>query len=181
MPLSDLHRKKLKKNLAIAALIFIWCALIWMVTMVRLAHADEGVNNHIYEVNGFTYRGRNYSGIGIDRKPVDAKGGMYETRFRQRQHSSETKLGWDEDFFNNADLRQQKLEDREATRFNQLTEVTATKDRWDKTWFDTDEDRLQKLHVRDQRRLERVNTVTERHHSWGEEWSARQQEKDWLR
>ena len=41
MPLNETHKKKLKKNLMILALIFAWCALIWAVTMVRIAHAAE--------------------------------------------------------------------------------------------------------------------------------------------
>ncbi len=40
MPHSDLHKKKLKKNLAVLGLIALWCALIWMITMVKMAHGE---------------------------------------------------------------------------------------------------------------------------------------------
>ena len=38
MPHSDIHKKKLKKNLAILALVFGWVALIWIVTMVKMVN-----------------------------------------------------------------------------------------------------------------------------------------------
>ena len=41
MPISDIHKKKLKKNIAIALLIFLWCAIIWAVTMIKIANAHE--------------------------------------------------------------------------------------------------------------------------------------------
>lgn len=34
---SDLHRKKLKKNLAVLGLILGFCALIWVITMIKIA------------------------------------------------------------------------------------------------------------------------------------------------
>lgn len=36
MPPSDLHTKKFKKNLAVLALIFGFCALFFLVTLIRL-------------------------------------------------------------------------------------------------------------------------------------------------
>lgn len=39
MPRSDLHKKKLRKNLTILALIAGWVALIWIVTMVKMFNA----------------------------------------------------------------------------------------------------------------------------------------------
>lgn len=38
MPHSDIHKKKLKKNLTILALVFGWVALIWVVTMVKMVN-----------------------------------------------------------------------------------------------------------------------------------------------
>ena len=37
MPHSELHKKKLKKNLAVLAMVVGFCALIWIVTMIRIA------------------------------------------------------------------------------------------------------------------------------------------------
>lgn len=37
----EVHKKKRSKNLAVLALILAWCALIWLVTMVRMAHGQE--------------------------------------------------------------------------------------------------------------------------------------------
>lgn len=38
MPHGDLHKRKLKKNLAVLGLIFGFCALIWVITMIKIAH-----------------------------------------------------------------------------------------------------------------------------------------------
>ena len=38
MPLSDIHKRKRAKNFMILAAIFGWIALIWIVTMIRIAH-----------------------------------------------------------------------------------------------------------------------------------------------
>lgn len=37
MPHTDLHKKKLKKNLAILAMIVAFCALIWAITVIRIS------------------------------------------------------------------------------------------------------------------------------------------------
>lgn len=41
MSVSDIHKKKRQKNLVLLALIFAWCALIWVITMVKMARAEE--------------------------------------------------------------------------------------------------------------------------------------------
>jgi hypothetical protein len=41
MPHSDLHKKKISKNLIMLAIIFGVVALIWMITMIKMARADE--------------------------------------------------------------------------------------------------------------------------------------------
>lgn len=41
MPHTELHKKKFKKNLFILAAIAAWCAVIWGITMIRMANAAE--------------------------------------------------------------------------------------------------------------------------------------------
>lgn len=41
MPISDLHKRKKVKNFLVLGLIFAWMILIWFVTMVRIANAQE--------------------------------------------------------------------------------------------------------------------------------------------
>jgi len=38
MPLDELHKKKRNKNFMILAAILGWIALIWCITMVKIAH-----------------------------------------------------------------------------------------------------------------------------------------------
>ncbi len=38
MPHADLHKRKIKKNLAVLGLIFGFCALIWVITMIKIAN-----------------------------------------------------------------------------------------------------------------------------------------------
>lgn len=37
MPHSDLHKKKRAKNLALLAAIAVFCAIVWAVTMIKIA------------------------------------------------------------------------------------------------------------------------------------------------
>lgn len=37
MPHSDLHKKKLWKNIAVLAAVFFFCAVLWGITMIKVA------------------------------------------------------------------------------------------------------------------------------------------------
>ncbi len=37
MPLSDLHKRKKAKNMALLAAIAGWCALIWAITVIKMS------------------------------------------------------------------------------------------------------------------------------------------------
>ncbi len=39
MPIDDLHKRKRAKNYMILAAILAWIALIWTITMVKMAHS----------------------------------------------------------------------------------------------------------------------------------------------
>lgn len=38
MPLSDIHKRKRAKNLMLLAAVFGWIALIWAITMIKIAN-----------------------------------------------------------------------------------------------------------------------------------------------
>lgn len=40
MPLSDVHKRKRAKNLIVLAAIAAWIALIWIITMVKIANGS---------------------------------------------------------------------------------------------------------------------------------------------
>jgi hypothetical protein len=40
MPIEDLHKRKRAKNFMVLGAIFAWIALIWIVTMVKIANGD---------------------------------------------------------------------------------------------------------------------------------------------
>ncbi len=40
MPLSEIHKRKRSKNFMILAAIAAWIALIWVITMVKIAHGS---------------------------------------------------------------------------------------------------------------------------------------------
>lgn len=40
MPLSDVHKRKRAKNLIVLAAITAWIALIWVITMIKIANAS---------------------------------------------------------------------------------------------------------------------------------------------
>jgi len=177
MPHSELHKKKLKKNITIGLMILLWCALIWMVTMIKIANAAEAVDTHVHHVKGFTYRGRNYSGLGIDRIEADVKAPMYNSRYKHRQHNDATTMGWYEKYQAESEQRQGELEQRETGRHNQLTKNVASHDGWDKGYRDGLDAQMQTEHVRDQGRMAHMEATIARQHGWAEDWSARQQQK----
>ncbi|MGQ0526829.1 MAG: hypothetical protein ACT4OY_02175 [Alphaproteobacteria bacterium] len=43
MPVGQVHKRKFSRNLAIIAAIFAFCALVWTITMVKMANAAEVV------------------------------------------------------------------------------------------------------------------------------------------
>lgn len=46
MPEAPLHKTKRKKNLALMALVLAWCALIFVITMVKIAHAQDTAQSY---------------------------------------------------------------------------------------------------------------------------------------
>lgn len=169
MPRTDLHKKKLKKNLAILALIFLWVAVIWAVTMIRIAGAQEPV--------GGRWTGRNYSGIDIKSKPVDVKGPMYENRYEHMQNTSATKESWDAAYHENAEERQATKEDNLAQRDAHREHTRTSKDRWDEAYRDAAPERLDREAGRDENRDEHLNESVTMQHQWHQDWQARQQEQ----
>ncbi len=168
MPHGELHKKKKKKNLMIFGLVLLWCALIWMVTMIKMASADEG---------NFHYAGRNYSGIDIERKPVDIKAPMYNSRFKHEEKSAGVQQQWLENFQDSADERRQIFDARELSRVMQQGHVVGTQDEWQQKWYDTEEERLNHDYEEGQRRAAHYDATIIRKHNWWDDWTRRQQEK----
>jgi hypothetical protein len=46
MPHSEIHKKKRKKNFALLALIFVWCFLIYALSIVKMAHSEAIPNKY---------------------------------------------------------------------------------------------------------------------------------------
>lgn len=79
MPLSEIHKKRLKKNLVILALVLGFCALVWITTMVRMANAQESAKatvgppfiatqTNTGPMTGYTRRPADVSDLFIDQR-----------------------------------------------------------------------------------------------------------------
>ncbi len=168
MPHSEIHKKKLRKNLAILALIFFWCLIIWFVTMIRVARADD---------IGTEWRGRNYTGIGIPSKPVDTRGPFYDDRVEQREKNHDTKQEWDNDYHGKGDSRLEAEQARDEQRDNRLQATVETADQWDKDYHEKSIERAEALQKRDADRTAHRDAVAEKPQGWWNGWLERQEEK----
>ncbi len=168
MPHSALHKKKLKKNLVIAGLVFLWCALIWAVTMVKMANAQTMPPRYV---------GKNFSGINIQRAPVDIKGPLYNSRAAHRAVTDERKQGWDSQYYRDAERRYQAGQAQASSRQRQLDIVTNRQDGWTETWLRDSDRRMDKSRAVDQARRAQRDLTYNRPYQWWDEWETRQQQR----
>lgn len=152
MPLSEIHKKKLRKNLAIAALILLWCALIWGVTMIKVARAGDG------DLRGPAH--------------------MYESRLEHQDHSARTQQQWLKDYSDGAEERYRLYEERETARQEQLDHIINTQQQWNQDWHDEGPARIEAAGQRDQQRREQLDETAARPRQWWDGWTRRQQEKN---
>lgn len=101
MPHSDLHKKKLTKNLIMLAIILGFMVLIWMVTMIKMANAQE--DQQILKVDraaetNLEYRARlsdtNEDGSRKAKQVFDIEESYIETRQAHREAQEDNPERW---------------------------------------------------------------------------------------
>lgn len=175
MPHGEIHKKKLKKNLAIAAMVFLWCALIWVVTMIKVANAQD--YNPPLKNN---YVGKNFSGMDVKPTPVDRKGDFYNGRYQWQQGIQSINQQWTDDYYSKADDRQKAWQDNEAKRLDHLGKIVETRDGWTQAWLDKGDERLRTETATLKQRAAQRDKLMTRPRTWWDEWEQNQERKrDW--
>ena len=124
MPKSELHQKKLKKNLTIAGMVFLWCAIIWAVTMIRIAKADE-------------YQGRTASATAMCRMgEADCRQSFHEGREQHTKNMIEMREGWDQDYSDKEPQRRELHDFIETGRTNHQDHIIASGQGFAQDWND---------------------------------------------
>lgn len=144
MPHSDLHKKKRKKNLMILLMVLGWCALIWAVSMVRIANAAE----------------------------TDISKAFIKQRVDLRNRSQIRTEAWGEIYDSFADDRAELERVRNHNRNVHMQYNQKAEEVWQKKWevmtplkniFQTVDDRRRENHLR---------TMEAREQEWWNDWQA---------
>jgi hypothetical protein len=135
MPHSIVHKKKLKKNLTIAGMVFLWCAAIWVITMIKIARADEMMDTHQVEY-----------------APANERGAFFDRRGQHLDNTRDTHLMWEEDFKKGTDKRASHLQKSDLKREKRLQDSVNTHDMWNKKYLEAEDGRKQEMTQSENRR-----------------------------
>lgn len=145
---SEIHKKKRRKNLTILALIFAWCLLIWLVTMIRIANAD-------------TLRGAFYSG-----------------RAAHLEKSEETPRQWSEDYEDRSEERLDNLLQNDEDRAARLQDTLETAESWDENYQEGSLERLEDQDEMNAARETHLEETSPAPQEWHDGWAERQEAKE---
>lgn len=168
MPHSEIHKKKFRKNLMVGGMILLWIVLIWAVTMIKIARADEF---------GPVWRGRNYSGVGVGSHPSDTRGDRYDDRLEYLQKTEETGQKWLEEYHEGGDGREDMREQDGLRRYGYQDKVRTTGDTWHEEWMDGMDARFDEAEADQQRRIDYQDTMTLKPQDWWNDWTVKQEKK----
>lgn len=138
MPHSALHAKKLGKNLALAGLVLLWCALIWAVTMIKIARADDGrfdARNtaHLIKTEerkaGWDEAHAAAAPVRLEREEATA-----QHHAAWLNHNLAAQDGWDARYAAAAPARQETEERAAQARTTHLNATSARTEGWDARW-----------------------------------------------
>lgn len=141
MPHSELHKKKRTKNFVVLSLIIAFMAMIWMITMIRMANAgdilglpnkfEEQQNSHLENTDKLKEKFFERGAVHLDE--IDK---MKDDFFKRGAEHQEEIDKAKEAFFNQGALHQQDIDDRKIRYFEQgaihMKEIDAAFKRW---WY----------------------------------------------
>lgn len=158
MPHSDLHKQKKKKNFAVLGLIFLWCLLIFCVTIVKMARAEP-----------------------LHPKSFDMpQGAMEEDRRDHRESVDATQDEWKNDYLQNkAPIRMGVKEDMDADRGEHHNHIIVTGEDWVQNWDDKTPARSDAEIENDDRRDGHSRDLSEKPKDWWEQWVAKYNDPDY--
>lgn len=143
MPLSELHKKKLKKNLLILALVLAWCALIWMVAMIKIANAAEIV-------------------------PWQS-----DREAHRQHSEETVRQWHEDDWNGKEAAREKFFHAREEQRTAHQDRIGSTRQSWNQDWADKEPKRQAVADKREQQRTTHQQQIEDKPQPWWENWEER--------
>ena len=138
MPHSEIHKKKLKKNLTVALMILLWCALIWAVTMIKIARADEGFMDKSRAAHQEKVTGTQQEWDDTFHENEPDRTAAFEQREQERakqaEHNISTQDSWIEDWNGKAPARLAAGEAQTQARAKQLEKTEENPQQWWAVW-----------------------------------------------
>ena len=160
MPLSDVHKKKLKKNLTVLAMILLWCALIWVVTMIKIANAHGSGDGPA----------DNYKRMSAG----EIQGVYLEKRAAHLEKTLDTQEQWVTQYHDNADARDAKNAERDEQRITHHDKAVQDQESWVKAYHDNTDARNALNDERERQREDHFAHADAQPQLWWDDWTARQ-------
>lgn len=146
MPIEELHKKKKKKNLVILGLIVLWCVVIFFVTMVRVAGAEE-LRDYPEYIEG---RGAHQTGM-------------------MNMHNA-----WLEDYASKTPMRENVLNTMNEGRATHLAATHSASEQFVTDYEDLAPMRIARDDARESGREAHLQNMMPRPQNWWDDWSTRQ-------
>lgn len=143
MPHSEIHKRKLRKNIALLALLLGWCALIWGVTMVKIAHG------HDIEQSFGPQRETHFKNTGQDSATYKKDGTAFVTEGNATAQSMKAAGG----------------------KHNEVTNLSRKS--WDESWDKAGPQREMAEKINDQQRLAHEKNLRSSPENWWGGWDMR--------
>ena len=147
MPHSDIHKKKLRKNLTIALMIFLWCALIWAVTMIKIARADDyqGGSRMAHQIKMLDTQQQ-------WQDDYQNKAGMRDIVFSAREQARHRQLDkntnshgiWNQIWSDKSAVRLDNENNRDNQRQSHLDHITENPQQWWSIWTQHQQEKSEK-------------------------------------
>lgn len=138
MPHGEIHKRKLRKNLAVAAMILLWCALIWAVTMIKIARADEGYREEgrAMHQEKMMQTQQGWDAAFHEKEPERAAASEQreQARAKQADHVASTQNFWIEDWNRKAPARLAAEDAQTQARARQLEKTEGNPPQWWAIW-----------------------------------------------
>lgn len=159
MPHSEVHKTKKKKNWAVMGLIFLWCVLIFSLTIVKMARAEP------------LHHAKSY----------DMPQGVHEEDRRDYQETVKTtKEEWKNDYLENkAPVRMGVQEDMDAAREEHSNHIVVTEEDWIQDWEAKTAERSEAALVTDETRDAHDRNLSEKPKEWWEQWVEKYNDPDY--
>lgn len=176
MPHSDIHKQKKKKNFTLLGLIFLWCLLIFFLTMVKMARADEA-HSH-----GSDWRGGSVSGDQHHPKSWKIPQGAYhEDRMDHREKMDQNQINWETEHNENAPIHMGKKEEMDSARAKHHNYMEVTSEEYVLQYDNKAQERSDMAEEQLQEREAHMNTLNEQPKEWWDSWIAEYSDPDYDR